>query len=211
MALGTAKFCIKECVDHFQSHSKGDDSPAKAYNVHVVVFDPLVGRKCVVNQCSPYSRNLVCGYRRAYTASANCNPPINLAGCNGARQRNHKIRVVVFLLHRVSPKSLYRVARGLKSGTNLLFNPKLCGGLATSGVLVPVRDQGRASWTPKRFPCGPRKTQWRQGRRLVAKKACIFRLLSVTHLTAPVKYNVLVTLSRTQAWSYIGRVETQAT
>jgi hypothetical protein len=104
VTLGAAEPRLEKYFDQLPGDCIRDHAATQADDVHVVVLNPLVRRKALMDQACAHTRHLVGGNARANPTPADSDPSIHLAVGNCPRQGHDKIRIVG--LSWVSPKSI---------------------------------------------------------------------------------------------------------
>jgi hypothetical protein len=95
MPLGSAEFDGQERVYEFPRHSRPHNSTAHTQNVHIVVFDSLVGGEMVMNQTCANTWEFIGADRGADAAAAHCDTPSYASRSHRLAERNHKIGIVI--------------------------------------------------------------------------------------------------------------------
>jgi len=95
MALGlTIPGCQKR-PDEIPGNGGAHRPAAHTNDVHVVVFDALLGGEVVVDQCRADSRNFVGADTRSYAAAANRHAAFHFPRHHGFRKRDNEIGIIV--------------------------------------------------------------------------------------------------------------------
>ena len=95
MSVGLAALGGQKGLDQVPSHRWSDCPATHAENVHVIILDPLPGRKVIVDQGCAYAGNLVGTHRCPDAAAADCHAPLDLTRRYSAAERGDEIRIVV--------------------------------------------------------------------------------------------------------------------
>ena len=104
MAFRAAEARRKKGLHQLPGERVTDNETAEADNVEIVVLDALVCGKCFMDQACAGTRHLVRGHTRPNAASAYGDASAHFAARDGARQRNHEIRVVIIRLRMGIPE-----------------------------------------------------------------------------------------------------------
>ncbi len=75
-----------------------DDQPTEAYDIQVVVFDALVGRKTLVNQAGSNPSDFVRGHRRPDPAATNGHAPFHFPTGNRTGKGHNVIWIIILRL-----------------------------------------------------------------------------------------------------------------
>jgi hypothetical protein len=95
VAWSAAETSSQKGFDQFPGECNPDYFPAETKDIHVVVFDTLMGGENIVDERGTHTGNLARGDGRSYTAAAERHPPLNFARRDGPRQRNDEVWVVI--------------------------------------------------------------------------------------------------------------------
>lgn len=95
MAWSAAETSSQKGFDQFPSKCSPDHFPAETKDIHVVVFDTLMGGENIVDKRGTHTGNLVRGDGCPYTAAAERHCPLNFPRRDGPRQRNDEVGVVI--------------------------------------------------------------------------------------------------------------------
>ena len=76
MAWGAAKLSRQKNLDQFPGKRGPDHFSTETTDIHVVIFDALMGREDMLNEPGTYAVNLVCGNGRSHPAAAE--PPLHV-------------------------------------------------------------------------------------------------------------------------------------
>jgi len=95
MAYGAAKARGQESLDQFQGKRRSDHLSAETKDVHVIIFDPLMGRENILDKPGTRSGNFVRGNRRSKAAVAERNAALNLPRGDGLGQGDDEVWVVI--------------------------------------------------------------------------------------------------------------------
>jgi hypothetical protein len=139
MPLSPAEPCCQERVDEVPGYPESHDPAAHADDVHIVVFNTLSCREVIVNQSRPNARNLVCTYRGADAAAADCHAAIYLPGNNRAGKWNDKVGIIVARIHAVRPDVDYLVPGFAEVSEQLFleFESAVIGSNSDTHVIFP--------------------------------------------------------------------------
>jgi hypothetical protein len=92
---GAAEPSFEKCLDQLPRQRGPDHFSTQTKNIHVVVFNALVGGEHIVDESSSRARNFVRCNGCAHSASAERHPAFHLPGCDGPGERNHEVGEVV--------------------------------------------------------------------------------------------------------------------
>ena len=95
MTLRAAESRGEKGFDQLPGERTADHQAAQAHQVQVVVFNPLVRRKVIMNQAGPNPGDFVRDDRCPHAASTNGHATIHLPCGNCAGQRHDKIGIIV--------------------------------------------------------------------------------------------------------------------
>ena len=95
MAWSAAESSVKKGFDQFAGEGRPNHFPTETKDIHVVVFDTLMGGENIVDKRGTHTGNLVRGDGRSYTAAAERHSPLNFPRRDGPRQRNDEVGVVI--------------------------------------------------------------------------------------------------------------------
>ncbi len=95
MTLGSAESCGKESLNQFPGKGLADHEATKTDQIEIVVLNPLVRRKCLVNQTRTDAGNFVGHDRCSNSAAANGHAPRHLPSGHGASQRDYIVRIII--------------------------------------------------------------------------------------------------------------------
>jgi hypothetical protein len=98
MSFRVAESRGEKGLDQLPGERLADHQAAQAHHVQIVVLNPLVRRKRIMNQAGPDPGDFVRDHRSPHAASTNGHPTIHLPPGNGAGQRHDKIRIIVIRL-----------------------------------------------------------------------------------------------------------------
>jgi hypothetical protein len=87
----------------------------------VIILDPLLGRKVVVDQRSANAPHLICADGSSNAASADGDASLYLAGHNCSCEWNYEIRIVVDRVPFIGAKVNDGVSRGAEAGNQFLL------------------------------------------------------------------------------------------
>src|SRR4029434_9330381 len=104
MAFGLAVFGRQKRLDEIPRYGWSHRPAAHAKDIHVIVLDPLLGRKMIVDQRPANHLNLIGTHRRAPPAAADPYARIHLARHDSLREGNHIVGIVVALAQAMSAK-----------------------------------------------------------------------------------------------------------
>jgi hypothetical protein len=85
----------QEGLDKLPCERGANHFSAETTNIHVVIFDSLVGAVDVIDECSANAGDLVGDNRRTHAAVTEGHSPFNLAGRDCPCQRDDDIGVVI--------------------------------------------------------------------------------------------------------------------
>src|SRR4030095_9709766 len=97
---------------------------AHAKDIHVIVLDPLLGRKMIGDHRPANPRNLIGPPRRPHAAAADRYAAIHLARHDSLREGNHIVGIVVALAQAMSAKIDDLMPRRFKLSDQLFLQPK---------------------------------------------------------------------------------------
>src|SRR5262249_51655922 len=115
------KSCREKRVTQIAGNLNSDDSAAHAEDVHVVVLDALVSRVVILHQTRPDARNFVSAHGRTDSATADGDAALDFALCDGLREGDDEIGIVVAGSDGVRAQVEHLVARVTKIRGQLLF------------------------------------------------------------------------------------------
>ena len=95
VSLGLTELGGQECLDEVPGHGRSDGAASQTEDVHVIVLDPLPGRKVVVDQRGADPGNLVGADRRADSAAADRHPAVHLPRDDRLGEGDDEVRIVV--------------------------------------------------------------------------------------------------------------------
>jgi hypothetical protein len=125
MPLLVAEGRAKERIDDLGSSRLTDDSRSQCQNVHVIVFNSLVGCVVIVNDGSSGSGDLVCGKRSSSSGSTNDDASFALPVDDFASNGSSEVRVVD-RVGRVGSEVGNRMACGVQMSDQQLFQLETC-------------------------------------------------------------------------------------
>jgi len=97
-----AEFRVQKRFDEIPGHQRANGAPTHAKNIHVVVFNALLGRKMVVDQCCPNTVDLIRAHRCAHSTPADGNSAIDSTSHNGTGERKDVVRIIISIGDRIS-------------------------------------------------------------------------------------------------------------
>jgi hypothetical protein len=148
VTLGLTESGIEKGIDQILRHRWSDRSAAHTDDVHVIVLNPLPGRKVIVNQSGANAGDLIGTDRSADTAATNRNAPLYFSGSNGPREGSDVVGIVIAGIEVVCSEISHLVP-GLTKMSDQLFlqgEATMIGGdsnthLIFSSLLVGVEIQ----------------------------------------------------------------------
>src|SRR4029450_9156196 len=124
MAFGLAVFGRQKRLDEIPRYGWSHRPAAHAKDIHVIVLDPLLGRKMIVDQRRANTLNLIGTHRRAHAAAADRYAAIHLARPDSRREGNTIVGIVVALSQAMSAKIDDLMPSVTKLGNQLLLQTK---------------------------------------------------------------------------------------
>ena len=88
------EICLQKCLHQFRRQRRTDDSSAQNQNVHVVMFDALVGRVVVMAHGCADARHLVGGNADSHAAAAYQDPTLSLARLQSFAHSFGEVRII---------------------------------------------------------------------------------------------------------------------
>src|SRR5262245_35554492 len=101
MARRLAELGGQERLHEVPGSAWADRAAPETDDVHVIVFDALLGREVIIDQRGPNSRNLVGADRDAHPAATESDPALDRACRHGLSERDDEVRIVVILVQLV--------------------------------------------------------------------------------------------------------------
>jgi hypothetical protein len=95
VTCGAAEVRLQKDSNQFQGEGGSNHLSTQAENVHVVVFDALMGGEDVVDKPSAHTRNFVCSDGRANTAVAKRHAALHFRRGNSPVQWDDEVGVVI--------------------------------------------------------------------------------------------------------------------
>lgn len=95
MAWSAAETSSQKGFDQLLGECSPDHFPAETKDIHVVVFDTLMGGENIVDERGTHTGNLARGDGRSYTATAERHSPLNSSRRDSSRQRNDEVGIVI--------------------------------------------------------------------------------------------------------------------
>jgi hypothetical protein len=86
MAYGAAETSDQESLDQFQGKRRTDHLSSQTEDIHIVIFNALMGEENVMDKLGTYAGNFVRGNSRSNSATAERNAALNLPRGNGPGQ-----------------------------------------------------------------------------------------------------------------------------
>ena len=121
MTLLPAELRRQKSIDEFDSYSQTNGPASHAEDIHVVMFDTLMGRVMLDNQSRTNAWYLVRANRGADSAATHRHTAFDCAGRYGSRERNHEIGIIVCRIQTVRAEFHQLVTRLSKMIRQLLL------------------------------------------------------------------------------------------
>jgi hypothetical protein len=121
VALRAAEASFQKRLDQFPRKRGPDHLSTQRKDIHVVVFNSLMGGEYVVNKSGSYAGNLIGAYGCAHSTAAKRYSAIHLASGHGVGKRDHVIGVIVSGTQLMSAEVDDLVARASQQLRDLLF------------------------------------------------------------------------------------------
>jgi hypothetical protein len=121
VALRAAEASFQKRLDQFPRKRGPDHLSTQRKDIHVVVFNSLMGGEYVVNKSGSYTGNLIGAYGCAHSTAAKRYSAIHLASGHGVGKRDHVIGVIVSGTQLMSAEVYDLVARASQQLRDLLF------------------------------------------------------------------------------------------
>jgi hypothetical protein len=121
VAYGAAESSSQKRLDQFPSERGPDHFATQTKDIHVVVFNALVGREHVMDEACPHAGNLVGADGCPYATAAERHSAIDRARGYGPRQRDNVIWVIVSRARFIRAEVNDRVAGVAQQIRYLLF------------------------------------------------------------------------------------------
>ena len=95
VASSTAEVSGQEGLDQFSGERRTDHLPTQTEDIHVVIFNALMGGKNIVDEPGPHPWNFVRGDGRSYAAAAERYSAFSLTRRHGAGHGDNEIGIVI--------------------------------------------------------------------------------------------------------------------
>jgi hypothetical protein len=95
MACGATEVRDQKDLDQFQGERRPNHLSSQAGDIHVVIFNALMGGKFIVNEPGSDTGNFICRDRRANAAAAERHSALNILGSDGSGQGDDQVRIVI--------------------------------------------------------------------------------------------------------------------
>jgi hypothetical protein len=124
VAWSAAEVSGQKGLDQFPGERRPDHSLTQAKNVHIVIFDALVGGENIMDKPGTHPGNFVRGDGCSDTAAADGHSTVHFSRGNGPGKGNDEVRVVVFGVQLVCAEVHDLIPRAAKLLRQLLFQGK---------------------------------------------------------------------------------------
>jgi hypothetical protein len=111
VALGPTERACKKRLNEIAGHGRSDGPATHTDDVHVVILDPLTGRKVVVNQPGTDAGDLIGAHRRADTTAADCDTASYFARGDRPSERDYHVWIIVRRVQLISTEIDYVMSR----------------------------------------------------------------------------------------------------
>ena len=95
MALGAAEVSGQKGLDQFPGERRPDHFSTQTKDIHVVIFDALMGGEDIMDEPGTHAGNLVRGDGRSHAAAAERHSAFNLPRGDGPGQGDDEVGVVI--------------------------------------------------------------------------------------------------------------------
>jgi hypothetical protein len=113
--------CFEKRLHEIPGDAGAHGATAHAEDVHMIVFDSLLGGEMIMDQAGMYSLDLIGTDRSPDTAAADRNTALHLTGHDSMSQRNNVVGIVIVMAKLMGPEVYNLMPGSLKLGYQLFL------------------------------------------------------------------------------------------